>query len=296
MTRTVALDIRAELGECPVWSVEEQALYFVDIKGQALHRFDPTRVRMHDHGHAGGNRLHRPQEGRRLHCRACARACGSSTPKAGVETKLADNPEDQRTSRFNDGRVDPAGRFLAGTIDEPKAARTGASLPLRPARPRRRRERPPDVERHRILAGRAHALSFRYADLHGLALCLRSRHRRATDKTHIHPAWTPPRATAGGPTGRRWMRTGLLLDGPVRGRPHAALFARRTAAGGISDTGPLPYHGGLRRPRPEDTLCHLCPHRPSRRRAGGSILIREAFSRCESMCAGLPEPRFDPTV
>ena len=29
-------------------------------------------------------------------------------------------PEDQRTSRFNDGRVDPAGRFLAGTIDEPK--------------------------------------------------------------------------------------------------------------------------------------------------------------------------------
>ena len=36
------------------------------------------------------------------------------------ETKLADNPEDQRTSRFNDGRVDLAGRFLVGTIDEPK--------------------------------------------------------------------------------------------------------------------------------------------------------------------------------
>ncbi len=34
--------------------------------------------------------------------------------------KLADNPEDQRFSRFNDGCVDPRGRFLAGTIDEPK--------------------------------------------------------------------------------------------------------------------------------------------------------------------------------
>jgi sugar lactone lactonase YvrE len=35
--------------------------------------------------------------------------------------KLADNPENHATSRFNDGRVDPRGRFLAGTIDEAKA-------------------------------------------------------------------------------------------------------------------------------------------------------------------------------
>ena len=41
MTFAVALDVRAELGECPIWSVEEQALYFVDIKGRALHRFEP---------------------------------------------------------------------------------------------------------------------------------------------------------------------------------------------------------------------------------------------------------------
>ena len=35
------LDARAELGECPVWSAHEQALYWVDIRAPALHRLDP---------------------------------------------------------------------------------------------------------------------------------------------------------------------------------------------------------------------------------------------------------------
>src|SRR6187455_490370 len=39
---TVVLDARAELGECPVWAGDEQALYWVDIRGKALHRFDPA--------------------------------------------------------------------------------------------------------------------------------------------------------------------------------------------------------------------------------------------------------------
>jgi sugar lactone lactonase YvrE len=34
---------------------------------------------------------------------------------------LAANPENVAVSRFNDGRIDPLGRFWAGTIDEPKA-------------------------------------------------------------------------------------------------------------------------------------------------------------------------------
>jgi sugar lactone lactonase YvrE len=39
--------------------------------------------------------------------------------------RLASNPEDTAWSRFNDGRTDPAGRFLAGTMDEPKAGARG---------------------------------------------------------------------------------------------------------------------------------------------------------------------------
>jgi sugar lactone lactonase YvrE len=120
MTWTVALDIRAELGECPVWSVEEQALYFVDIKGRALHRFEPIS--------GGVTTMPVPEE---IGCIGLMRGGGFIAGlRSGlwlldsdgrVRTKLADNPEDQRTSRFNDGRVDAAGRFFAGTIDEPKA-------------------------------------------------------------------------------------------------------------------------------------------------------------------------------
>ena len=59
MPLTVALDVRAELGECPIWAADEQALFFVDIKGRALHRLQPRDRRARRHGHARGDRLHR---------------------------------------------------------------------------------------------------------------------------------------------------------------------------------------------------------------------------------------------
>jgi sugar lactone lactonase YvrE len=115
-----AADVQARLGESPVWSVIEQALYFVDIKGRRLHRYDPAtdECRAHDLAEDTG-------------CIGLARGGGFIAGArsglwrlgAGGERiiKLADNPEDTTTSRFNDGRVDPAGRYLAGTLDEPKA-------------------------------------------------------------------------------------------------------------------------------------------------------------------------------
>ena len=38
----VAIDIPARLGECPVWSVLDQALYWTDIEACVVHRFDPV--------------------------------------------------------------------------------------------------------------------------------------------------------------------------------------------------------------------------------------------------------------
>ena len=119
MTFDIALDLNAELGECPQWSVEEQALYFVDIKGKALHRFEPVTG---EH-----STMLMPEE---IACFGFRKGGGFIAAfRSGLWLldasgnrleKLADNPEDQRSSRFNDGRVDLAGRFLAGTIDEPK--------------------------------------------------------------------------------------------------------------------------------------------------------------------------------
>jgi sugar lactone lactonase YvrE len=119
MALSLALDVRAELGECPIWSVEEQALFFVDIKGRALHRYHP--------GTEGHLAVPMPED---IGCIGFRRGGGFIAgfrsglwmldPGGQRERLIAANPEDLRTSRFNDGRVDPAGRFLAGTIDEPK--------------------------------------------------------------------------------------------------------------------------------------------------------------------------------
>ncbi|MBP2302834.1 SMP-30/gluconolactonase/LRE family protein [Azospirillum picis] len=114
------LDIHAKLGEGPVWSAAEQVLYWVDIKGRTLNRFDPA---------AGTNHaMEMPEE---IGCAAPRKGGGFIAGlRSGIweldgqgrpVACLAANPEDQAASRFNDGRVDPVGRYLAGTLDEPKA-------------------------------------------------------------------------------------------------------------------------------------------------------------------------------
>lgn len=113
----LALDAKTLLGECPLWSVAEQVLYFVDIKKSRIHRFNPAD------GSLGSIEL--PEE---VGCIGLAEAGGFVAGlRSGIwlisrdgqlTRKLADNPEDQTISRFNDGMVDPAGRFIAGTVDE----------------------------------------------------------------------------------------------------------------------------------------------------------------------------------
>jgi sugar lactone lactonase YvrE len=113
------LDPQTRLGECPVWSVERQALFFVDITGRQLHCFDPA------------SREHRTLAvSEDIGCFGFARGGGFiAGMRSGVwlldeQAKpvrlLAPNPEDTASSRFNDGRVDPQGRFIAGTLDESK--------------------------------------------------------------------------------------------------------------------------------------------------------------------------------
>lgn len=122
MTFTCLVDAKADLGECPVWSVREQALYWVDIKGQAIHRYDPA---------TGENATLPVAE--QIGCIGLARSGGFIAgmrsglwrldAQGKIRKKLADNPEDWSSSRFNDGRCDRSGRFWAGTLDEPKAGR-----------------------------------------------------------------------------------------------------------------------------------------------------------------------------
>jgi sugar lactone lactonase YvrE len=122
---TCALDARASLGECPVWSVDEQVLYWVDINAPALHRFDPatgrdTTMPMPE---AIGCAALRARSGFVVALRGgiwLARRDGS------LERKLAEAPYDPAHVRFNDGRCDPQGRFFAGSMNEKRDANTAA--------------------------------------------------------------------------------------------------------------------------------------------------------------------------
>ena len=122
---TLALDSQCALGECPVWSPVEQALYFVDIKGMKLHRLEPET---HRHTTVGlseeiGCFAIRKDGGFIAGLRSGVWHLGKDGERIAM---LAANMEPAATNRFNDGRTDPRGRFFLGTIDEKKAGATAS--------------------------------------------------------------------------------------------------------------------------------------------------------------------------
>ncbi len=58
--------VRSQVGESPLWSVAEQALWWVDIEGRLLHRLDPASGADHELAGRRAHRLHRPASRRRL--------------------------------------------------------------------------------------------------------------------------------------------------------------------------------------------------------------------------------------
>jgi len=135
------LDARASLGECPVWSAAEQVLYWVDINAPSLNRFDP----------ATGRNVAMPMP-ESIGCFALRRGGGFVVALRGgfwlagadgaLARKVGDAPYDPAHHRFNDGRCDPQGRFLAGYMNEKRDADTAALVRL-----------DPDFTQTRLIAG-----------------------------------------------------------------------------------------------------------------------------------------------
>lgn len=119
------LDAKAALGEAALWCEREQALYWADIEGKALHRFDPA---------TGEDRSWSLPS--RLGCFVFREAGGFVValengfhffdPATGALEAIVDPEPDKPGNRFNDGTPDPVGRFVAGTMPlgprEPVAA------------------------------------------------------------------------------------------------------------------------------------------------------------------------------
>lgn len=117
----------AELGEGLLWSVREQALYWVDILGCRLHRFDPVSGvqaswTFAEEISALAERVQAP--GLIVTLR---RGFALFDPATGGAPRYLHQPEPGlATNRFNDGKCDAQGRFWGGTMDFACEAPSGA--------------------------------------------------------------------------------------------------------------------------------------------------------------------------
>jgi len=115
----VAVASPSLLGESPMWHPREQVLYYCDIPGKRLNRFDPASGALShwDFDTEPGSIAPRIDGSLLV---AMRDGIFSFDPASGEREKLADAPYDPAHERFNDGKADPQGRFWVGTIYEPR--------------------------------------------------------------------------------------------------------------------------------------------------------------------------------
>jgi sugar lactone lactonase YvrE len=138
------LDRGAELGEGTFWDAAAQVLWWVDIWGRAIHRFDPATGR--------DEAFPTPRD---VGCVAVSASGGLVVtladgfyffePATGGFTPIVDPEADRPETRFNDGKTDRQGRFWSGTLFE---------APPQPVRPLGALYRlDPDLSCHRMVEG-----------------------------------------------------------------------------------------------------------------------------------------------
>jgi len=109
------LDIKAELGEGVLWSVEEQALFWVDIDGKTLNRFDPASGANHAWSLPATPGSFAFRDGRGAVIATDAGYYDLDFASGAIEFLLGP-PFDATLYRFNDGKTDRQGRFWTGTV------------------------------------------------------------------------------------------------------------------------------------------------------------------------------------
>ena len=111
------LSINNTLGEGPVWHPEEGKLYWVDIQSDCFYRWTPgdAAPERFDVGQPVGTVVFREQGGLVLALRDGLAFWDETTQKLDF---IIDPEADKPDARFNDGKVDPQGRFWAGTMAE----------------------------------------------------------------------------------------------------------------------------------------------------------------------------------
>ena len=105
------------LGEGLVWDDGDQLLWWVDITGGIIHSYDVEKNHLSDFdfGEQVGSVGRRDTEGLVV---AAQSGFWFFNPETGKKTPITDPESHIPENRFNDGTIDPAGRFWAGTMKD----------------------------------------------------------------------------------------------------------------------------------------------------------------------------------
>jgi len=141
MQPELILDAHTDLGESPAWDAVAGRLYWVDIHAGMLHCYDPEH---------GSSQLHHFAEpiGCVAPCNPTWKSPGGTRGNVLLAAKsgliLLNQPGDEWEyllqpevhlpgNRFNDGKCDPAGRFLTGSMDDAEMEASGSLYSYSPA-------------------------------------------------------------------------------------------------------------------------------------------------------------------
>jgi sugar lactone lactonase YvrE len=162
----LAGSVPAQFGESPLWHVEEQCLYYIDIAARQVLRLHPeSGVVDHWQLDAEPGCIARMRDGGLL----VARRDGlwRLDTSTGEQQLLSPPPYDPSRQRFNDGKPDARGRFWVGTIDD---------------------ARQPQASLYRYEAGRGERVAGGIANSNGLAFSPDGRRLYWAD-TKGHQVW-----------------------------------------------------------------------------------------------------------
>lgn len=128
-TANIVIDAKAKLGEGPSWDQRSQRLLWVDIEGYQLHMYYPSThedrtIDIGEHVSAVVPYLENEV------IVALISGLYRLNLTTGEKFIIHDPEEGRPGNRFNDGKCDPAGRFLAGTMSLNGESEQGAFYSL----------------------------------------------------------------------------------------------------------------------------------------------------------------------
>jgi L-arabinonolactonase len=125
-TIDVVADVKTTLGEGPLWDTEQQRLYWLDSADGRIFRAaaDGSGIRAWELGEKIGS-MALCREGQRALV-ALETGLARLDLRTGELERLVDPEPELPHNRLNDGKVDPAGRFLFGSMDTLEESPSGS--------------------------------------------------------------------------------------------------------------------------------------------------------------------------